>query len=570
MSKIVSKAEPAAKSTDTLASKSSLNALNTFNSAKAGGGLNFPGQEEPILLQPSVPTHNTIHGDAAHNNLIGTTNADIIYGYEGEDGLNGGAGNDTLYGGAGGDILIGGAGADVLDGGEDQLGTGAEHMETYIDFIVWADAYLTAQGDTANYADSNAKVTIDLSTGTATGGHAQGDVLVDIEHLVGSRYNDTLIGNDEDNILEGGKGSDYMDGGLGIDTVSYQSSSQGVFVNLYNGNGYGTSGDAAGDSLRNIENLIGSNYNDALIGDRYNNYLEGAGGNDVLQGGMGADILEGGGGIDTATYALSGAAVHVDLALHGYGTAGAIGGEAQGDILNDIENLVGSAFNDKLTGDAGNNRISGGAGADTLTGGAGVDTAGYENSAAAVTVNLGTNVNTGGDAQGDKLYTIENVEGSNYNDKLTGNSSNNVLTGGFGNDSLYGGAGNDTLYGGYASETGLLESSDAQNVLDGGTGNDHLHANMGTNLLTGGAGADVFYFDPHAADATMTQLNNTVLDFQIGVDKIGLVNVDKATIHSWVEHTSEGTLLQYGEDISMLLKGVQLTSTQLDNAMVIV
>src|SRR5690606_8218134 len=44
------------------------------------------------------------------------------------------------------------------------------------------------------------------------------------------------------------------------------------------------------------------------------------------------------------------------------------------DRLIDIENLVGSAFDDVLGGDAGNNVIDGGAGADVMTGGAGDDT----------------------------------------------------------------------------------------------------------------------------------------------------------------------------------------------------
>ena len=56
----------------------------------------------------------------------------------------------------------------------------------------------------------------------------------------------------------------------------------------------------------------------------------------------------------------------VDLAV-GTGT----GGDAQGDTLTGIEQLIGSNANDTLGGDAGNNGLWGGAGDDVLTGGAG-------------------------------------------------------------------------------------------------------------------------------------------------------------------------------------------------------
>ena len=51
----------------------------------------------------------------------------------------------------------------------------------------------------------------------------------------------------------------------------------------------------------------------------------------------------------------------VDLA-----TGTAAGGDAQGDSLSAIENLIGSAQADILTGDANANTLEGGAGADTL------------------------------------------------------------------------------------------------------------------------------------------------------------------------------------------------------------
>ena len=58
--------------------------------------------------------------------------------------------------------------------------------------------------------------------------------------------------------------------GIG-DTASYMDSRDGVTVNLQIGTGAG--GDADGDRLRDIENLLGSRFNDMLTGDNGDNRL---------------------------------------------------------------------------------------------------------------------------------------------------------------------------------------------------------------------------------------------------------------------------------------------------------
>ncbi|MGE9009801.1 hypothetical protein ACO2JO_14540 [Leptospira interrogans] len=54
-------------------------------------------------------------------------------------------------------------------------------------------------------------------------------------------------------------------------------------------------------------------------------------------------------------------------------------GDALGDVLSDIDNLVGSAFADVLTGGGNANVLTGGLGADKLTGGGGLDTFVFNN-----------------------------------------------------------------------------------------------------------------------------------------------------------------------------------------------
>lgn len=109
-------------------------------------------------------------------------------------------------------------------------------------------------------------------------------------------------------------------------------------------------GDAKGDIYNSIENLRGSSFNDKLTGDAKDN---------VLEGGAGKDALDGGGGSDTASYAQATAGVTADLSKPANNT-----GDAGGDTYKGIENLLGSAFNDKLTGNNGANTLTGGAGND--------------------------------------------------------------------------------------------------------------------------------------------------------------------------------------------------------------
>jgi subtilisin-like proprotein convertase family protein/Ca2+-binding RTX toxin-like protein len=110
-----------------------------------------------------------------------------------------------------------------------------------------------------------------------------------------------------------------------------------------------------------IENVYAGDGDDWLIGSGVDNRLSGGRGDDVLVGGAGADNLDGGAGTDTVSYGGSALGVTVNLST-GMGT----GGDADGDVLSDIENLSGSAFNDVLTGNAGDNTLNGGAGDDSV------------------------------------------------------------------------------------------------------------------------------------------------------------------------------------------------------------
>ena len=189
-------------------------------------------------------------------------------------------------------------------------------------------------------------------------------------------------------------------GESGKDWVSYEESDVGVRLDLLlatgtaqadfatNNFGFGVDqgGDAVGDTLTDIKNLVGSIHNDWLTGDGEDNNLQGGGGNDRLDGGGGDDTLDGGDG---------------------------------DDILN------GGDGDDILNGGDGNDGISGGAGADTLQGGAGDD---------------------------------PNLDGGADNDIIEGGAGVDTLSGFTGDDSLDGGAGNDYLFGGDGEDSYIFES----------------------------------------------------------------------------------------------------------------
>ncbi len=118
------------------------------------------------------------------------------------------------------------------------------------------------------------------------------------DFMVGHRGDDTisgvgnadvLIGGQGDDLLEGGPEADRQNGGNGQDTASYASSGGAVTINLQSRIAQG--GDAQGDHLRNIENVIGSGGNDSLTGDTGDNILDGREGNDTLEGGLGDDTF---------------------------------------------------------------------------------------------------------------------------------------------------------------------------------------------------------------------------------------------------------------------------------------
>jgi hypothetical protein len=390
-------------------------------------------------------------------NVTGSQFADVMVGSAVANTLIGSGGADTLAGMEGNDILVGGAGA------ANQMQGGAGD-DTYFSNAADSIIELADEGRDRLFTD-RAAVTLQANvedldfTGTgAFTGH-------------GNAVANRIIGGAGDDLLSGRGGRDTLNGGTaGTDRADYTSAAAGVIADLALGLA-SNDGDGSNDVLISIENLRGSAFADQLSGGAGANVLEGAGGADVLRGGGGNDTLLGAGGIDTGDYSTAASAVSAAL------QNGVVSNDGDGgsDVLDSIENLIGSAFNDLLFGNAAGNALSGGGGRDTLLGMAGNDTL-----SGGVGVANELHGGTGDDtyvleAVGDTIVEAAgagtdlarvaynqfilgaNLENAAYTGAAaffaTGNGLANVITGGAGDDSLMGAGGNDTLNGGGGRDT---------------------------------------------------------------------------------------------------------------------
>ena len=420
-------------------------------------------------------------------NVLGSTGNDRITGDINVNVLNGGQGNDTLVAGPGADTLIGGNGSD------------------------WVSFELNTQ-----------KVTVDLAAQIASSAQTGTDQLQQIENVIGGRVgddisgdgnanrlegrdgqdtlnglggNDTLVGGDRIDTLNGGfgddlllagpgpdivnggggddfinasAGSDILDGGTGLDTIDYGNATGGVTADIGAGSNSGSAPGLGNDQLLNFENIIGSDFDDALRGNSANNNIEGGAGDDSLFGRAGNDTLT--------------AQTGNDLVNAGAGNDNVEAGPGR-------DNVFGGAGNDVLLGEGGADLLNGGAGGDVLNGGGGNDTASYSAGATAgVIVDLmapGTNT---GDAAGDTYNNIENITGTAFSDTLRADPGANLLIGQAGNDKIFARAGNDTLLG-----------QDGNDKLTGHGGNDVLNGGNGADELIGGTGSDTATYVDAAA-----------------------------------------------------------------------
>ncbi len=414
--------------------------------------------------------------------------------------IYGTSGDDSLLGTSGSDVLMGYGGNDTLDGGDG------------------------VYGDYVDYYDAAAAVHVDLALGVTSGGDGN-DLLIGIEHVFGSTYNDTLLGDDQANILSGNSGQDVLNGAGGNDQL-YLDSDSGDTVTGGNGNDifYLHFFDLDPIFLGNDVSLI----TDLALGEFFQPWVSNAlveisagDGSDVLFHEMQVGIPVGGitrlyfGGNDApgADYSIDlvGDFSVEDFVLSDFTSRVTYNpvlnqaqslvveyGYAEGGRGNDTIDASGSHFSgnrlygnvgdDLLIGGSMEDYLTGGMGNDTLIGGDGVDRVTYGPALyEGIYADLSLGVVTGG-AGNDSLVGIEGIEGTSKSDTLIGSDADNFLYGQFGSsDSLYGKGGNDYLWCGGGR-------NDVNGFMSGGAGNDTMTAaGDWLGVMSGDEGNDTFF-----------------------------------------------------------------------------
>ena len=352
--------------TDTITEASGTgHGIDTLDFSGLAGGLGASINIGSTGMQTVNPSLHLILSDGAGiDNVIGSPN------------------NDTIVGNALANVLTGGPGDDSLDGGDgDDTYVFSGSASLGLDTITESSG--TAHGvDTLDFSGlaGGIGVSINLgSTATQTVNASLHLVLSDdagIDNVIGSPYDDTIIGNALANVLEGGPGNDSLAGGDGDDTYIYSGSANlgSDTITESGGTAYGVdtldfSGMSAGLGIslnlelttsqvlnpsltltfvdlydgdaEGIENVTGTNYADYISGNAQDNSIYGLTGDDVIWGGDGNDDIWGGAGNDE---------------LHG----------GEGETANDNDTLHGGDGNDTLYGNIAFDYLYGDAGNDTL------------------------------------------------------------------------------------------------------------------------------------------------------------------------------------------------------------
>lgn len=445
-----------------------------------------------LKLDDNIETLDASDTGSNKLNLTGNADDNLLIGNAANNILDGGTGTDSLKGGAGDDTYIVDDEGDTIEEADD---AGTDQVK--VDIAATGAIFTLA----ANLENATAISSLDVD-------------------LVGNGLDNTLLGNSKNNVIEGKGGADTLDGGDGVDTVSYEGSTSGVKVTLSGKNiTSGEGGDAAGDQLKNFENITGSANDDTLTGDANANVLDGGAGADTMKGGNGNDTYIVDNVDDSVIEDSSSAAGGIDLiqsSIDVLSTAplGAnienltLTGTAIFGTGNGLDNiLIGNAAGNTLDGGAGNDTLDGGDGVDTLIGGKGNDTYKVDLLVGSSQVALEDTITENKDEGTDTLIVLfnsrnetgpasalltladnlENLDASGADLaslNLKGNALNNALTGNSGANTLDGGAGDDTLKGG-----------DGADILLGGDGADTLIGGTGLDTLTGGLAGDIFKFD---------------------------------------------------------------------------
>jgi Ca2+-binding RTX toxin-like protein len=430
---------------------------------------------------------HTVRGQGGNDRICGGSGEDLLYGEKGSDRIDGGGGNDRILGDRGGDKLSGGEGDDYVDGqkGSDEVdgGSGADRL-----FGDKGNDTMDGGPGDGDYLDGGLG-----DEKLENGGEGNGDI------VIGNLGTDNLSGGPGDgDVIRGDGGIDTIDGGGGNqDIASFGTSpAPGVVVNL----GAGTATGDGHDTLRDIDDIAGSPFDDQITGNGGLNRIDGGPGNDELSGGGGGgDQGFGGAGGDTCsafdevsscndrTPPQQETAVELNRGLDGVSVV--VTGLGEGNQITVAYN--GSAF-----------VVSDPTGIETREG-SGCTASGAPLSPVVPGKPTRTDPKgtpTGGEKIGpDTTATCPSGVGVSFV-LIDGGGGNDTISVGGGipgslSVRISGGNGNDTISGGPGDD--LLESGDeysgtsGSDILNGEAGNDGLVSDPGGDQLNGGDGNDL-------------------------------------------------------------------------------
>ncbi|MBL4589953.1 MAG: type I secretion C-terminal target domain-containing protein [Alphaproteobacteria bacterium] len=454
---------------------------------------------------------DSLYGEAGNDILYGGNGDDLLDGGDGDDFLYGNDGLNQIYGGAGNDKISGGADDDFIDGGADQDSIHGWSGNDTINGGSGNDVIAGDDGDDIIHGDDGNDMIVGDAGDDTLYGDAGDDRLVGHvgnDTLYGGIGNDILEGHLDDDILNGGDGNDYLYGGDGNDTLNgdagndvlYASiltqapddsqdiigANSTVFYSAVTGNFYQYVAGAftwdESNTAAQATSLEGNNgylvtitsaEEQSLIENIVTGYAWTGGSDTNTEGSF--EWLTGPEAGDAVTYTnwyngspTSNSATNDHVLLlnntnnqewYAYTStynAGYVVEWTGADIITvnphyydssgETNILNGGAGDDQLFGAEGADLLDGGLDNDLINGGGGIDTVTFLSATGGVNVNLVNGTATGNGS--DTLTSIENVEGTSFNDTIRGDGTDNVLNGNDGNDTIFGGSGNDTINGG--------------------------------------------------------------------------------------------------------------------------